>query len=72
MNVKGWLLDTISCIDRIGRKEFTLDEMYAFESELSRKHLENHHIRDKIRQQLQVLRDRNYLEFTARGNYRLT
>jgi hypothetical protein len=29
------------------------------------------HVRDKIRQQLQVLRDLNLLEFTGRGKYRL-
>jgi len=29
------------------------------------------HVRDKIRQQLQVLRDLNLLEFLAPGSYRL-
>src|SRR3990167_6684146 len=50
---------------------FLLDEMYAFENELSKKHPDNRHIKDKIRQQLQVLRDKGYLEFTSRGNYRV-
>jgi len=38
---------------------------------LRKKYPDNQHIKDKVRQQLQVLRDRGYLEFTSRGNYRL-
>lgn len=72
MSVKGWLLDIMRCVDKLGRKEFVLSDMYDFESELSKLHPENRHVKDKIRQQLQVLRDREYLEFTSRGNYRLT
>lgn len=68
---KGWLLDIMICIDKLDRKDFLLEEIYAFEIELSKKHPDNRHIKDKIRQQLQVLRDKNYLEFTSRGNYRL-
>lgn len=69
---KGWLLDIMMCIDKLGRKDFSLDDVYAFENELSKKHPDNRHIKDKIRQQLQVLRDKKYLEFTIRGNYRIT
>ena len=31
----------------------------------------NHNVRPKIRQQLQVLRDRGWLEFVGRGRYRV-
>lgn len=72
IKAKGWLLDVMMCVDKLGRKDFSLDEVYAFENELSKKHPDNRHIKDKIRQQLQVLRDKGYLEFTNRGNYRLT
>lgn len=68
---KGWLLDTMLCVEKIGSKEFSLDDVYTFENALSKKHPDNRHIKDKIRQQLQALRDRGYLEFTSRGNYRL-
>jgi len=71
IKAKGWLLDVMMCVDKLGRKDFTLDEVYMFENELSKKHPDNRHIKDKIRQQLQVLRDGGYLEFTSRGNYRL-
>lgn len=72
ISVRGWLLDIMICIEKIDRKAFLLDEIYAFENDLRKKHPDNHHIKDKIRQQLQVLRDKGYLGFTSRGNYRLT
>lgn len=31
---------------------------------------ENHHIREKIRQQLQLLRDKGIIEFVGRGRYK--
>jgi len=69
---KGWLLDTMNCIDRVGKKEFSLEEVYAFENDLKKKYPANNFIRDKIRQQLQILRDKSYLEFIERGKYKLT
>lgn len=71
IKTKGWLLDIMNCVEKVGDKEFSLNEIYAFENLLSKKHPDNKHIKDKIRQQLQVLRDKGYLEFTSRGNYRL-
>lgn len=68
---KGWLLDVMMCVDKLGKKDFMLNEVYAFENLLSKKHPDNRYIKDKIRQQLQVLRDKGYLEFSSRGNYRL-
>lgn len=68
---KGWLLDVMRCVDRIGSTSFTLDDVYAFEHVLSKAYPENNNIRPKIRQQLQVLRDNGYLEFLGGGQYRL-
>ncbi|MGO8760944.1 MAG: DpnI domain-containing protein [Desulfobaccales bacterium] len=70
-SAKGWLLEVMNCIDKLGSKEFSLNEVYAFENLLSKKYPDNLHIKDKIRQQLQVLRDKGYLEFVERGRYRL-
>jgi type II restriction enzyme len=70
-DLKGWILDVIGCIDKLGKDEFTLDEIYSFEKHLSQKHPKNRHVKDKIRQQLQFLRDKDYLEFVSRGKYRL-
>jgi len=72
IEAKGWLLDIMICVDKLGVKDFLLDEVYTFENELSKKHPDNRHIKDKIRQQLQVLRDKGYLKFIERGRYRLT
>lgn len=58
ISAKGWLLDVMRCIDKLGKHEFNLAEIYSFENELSRLHPDNNHIKDKIRQQLQILRDR--------------
>jgi len=71
ISAKGWLFDVMCCVDKLGKKEFTLDEIYSFEKELNKLHPENKHIKDKIRQQLQFLRDKNYLDFISRGYYRL-
>ena len=68
---KGWLLDIMQSIEKLGKHKFTLDDIYAFENELSKLHPENKHVKDKIRQQLQILRNNNYLDFTSRGHYRL-
>lgn len=71
VSAKGWLLDVMRCVEKIGRKHFTLGDVYQFERELSLLHPENNHVKDKIRQQLQVLRDKKYLEFVSRGKYHL-
>lgn len=68
---KGWTLSVMKCIDALEKKEFSLDEVYAFENALARQFPGNHHVKDKIRQQLQVLRDKGYLEFGGKGRYKL-
>jgi type II restriction enzyme len=68
---RGWLIETMKCVEAIGKRDFTLDEVYAFEGLLSEVYPNNRHVKQKIRQQLQVLRDRGYLDFVSRGYYRL-
>lgn len=70
--LRGWLLDVMWCIEKLGEREFALNDVYRFEHHLAVLHPQNHHIRPKIRQQLQYLRDMGYLSFTGRGKYRLT
>lgn len=67
---RGWLIDVMYCLGLIPENEFTLDRMYCFESLLSAKHPQNNFVKDKIRQQLQVLRDKGIIEFVSRGVYR--
>jgi hypothetical protein len=61
----------LNLVHSLEKTEFDLGEVYAFESKLERLHPANRHIRDKIRQQLQVLRDLGLLQFLGRGDYRL-
>ena len=70
LDTRGWILDILNCVNRIPTRTFTLEEMYMFVPELELKYPENHHIRDKIRQQLQLLRDKGIIEFEGRGRYR--
>ncbi len=66
---KGWLLATMRCVERLPER-FTLAQMYQFETELQLQFPDNQHIKDKIRQQLQILRDQQVIEFVERGRYR--
>lgn len=66
---KGWLLAIMRCIDKLPEK-FSLMQMYEFETQLKLQFPDNNHIKDKIRQQLQILRDQEVIEFLARGRYR--
>lgn len=70
-SLKGWTLDVMLCIDALKKREFTLGEIYSFEQILHAKHPDNNFIRDKIRQQLQYLRDKSYLTFKGKGLYSL-
>jgi len=66
---RSWLLEVIRCIETLSAREFVLDDLYRFESHLSSRYPENRHVRAKIRQQLQVLRDSGWLEFRGGGRY---
>jgi type II restriction enzyme len=70
-DAKGWILDIMNCIDSLNKQEFSLQDIYAFENDLAIIHPENKNIKPKIRQQLQLLRDKGYLEFLGEGLYRL-
>lgn len=70
IETRGWLLDTLQCIEKIHDAEFKLDQVYAFEQELKIKHPDNNFIKDKLRQQLQNLRDKGFIEFLGNGHYK--
>ena len=71
IEAKGWLLDVLTCVERIKKVDFSLEDVYAFESVLQGKHPENHNVKAKARQQLQFLRDKGVIEFMGRGHYRM-
>jgi type II restriction enzyme len=67
---RGWTLDILKCIENLVSESFTLSQLYAFEDTLAIKHPNNKHIKEKIRQQLQILRDKNVIEFISPGKYK--
>jgi type II restriction enzyme len=69
---RGWTLDVLRCVESLPNETFSNDEIYAFESDLAKLYPGNHHIKDKIRQQLQVLRDRGLLKQVERGVWQRT
>ncbi len=66
---RGWTLDILNAVRSLGKDGFSLNDVYSLEARLTRLHPANRHVRDKIRQQLQVLRDLGFLEFLGRGRY---
>ena len=70
VNSRGWILDIMRCVDKISKERFDLSDIYELEGYLHILHPNNNNIKAKIRQQLQILRDNNYIEFLGNGNYR--
>jgi type II restriction enzyme len=68
---RGWTLDVLNIVHRLGKAEFKNEDVYAFTRELEKLHPDNRHVRDKIRQQLQVLRDTGLLLHVGSGIWRL-
>jgi type II restriction enzyme len=66
---RGWTLDVLNAVRRLGKAQFATSEMYSFAQELENLHPDNRHVKDKIRQQLQVLRDRGFLRQVERGTW---
>ena len=71
IEAKGWLLDVLLCVEQIKKKDFSLEDVYAFEAYLKAKHPTNNNVKAKIRQQLQLLRNKDVIEFVGRGQYRM-
>ena len=68
---RGWILDVLNIVRRLGKAEFKNEDVYIFAPELEKLHPDNRHVREKIRQQLQVLRDAGLLLHVARNLWRL-
>lgn len=66
---RGWTLDVLRIVQSLNKAEFSNDDVYAFVPQLEKLHPNNRHIKDKIRQQLQVLRDKGFLLQIERGRW---
>jgi type II restriction enzyme len=69
-DARGWLVEVMRCVEQIGRDSFDLADVYRFEDRLAAIYPGNQHVREKIRQQLQVLRDNGFLASEGGGRYR--
>ncbi len=67
---RSWLLDILSCVNNIPTNEFTLKDIYKYVDVLQQIHINNNNVEAKIRQQLQFLRDKGFIEFLERGHYK--
>ncbi len=67
---RGWTIEIMKVIDKIPDQNFDLSDVYKFEEHFQKKFPNNNFIKDKIRQQLQVLRDKGLLEFIGNGKYK--
>lgn len=65
----AWMDDVRNCVDQLN-DHFQLADLDPFIPRLHQLHPANQHIREKIRQQLQSLRDAGEIEFIAPGEYR--
>lgn len=70
LDSRGWLLDVLNCVNEIPSEEFTLNDVYKYVDLLHQKHIHNNNVEAKIRQQLQFLRDKGFIQFLGRGRYR--
>lgn len=68
-SARGWTVDVLNLVRRLGKDQFLLAEIYELEPELKAVHPHNQNIRPKIRQQLQVLRDLGFIRFIQPGKY---
>lgn len=67
----GWkrlILKTIT--SNIKEEVFTLEDVYKYENYFKNFYPDNKHIKDKIRQSLQQLRDCGFLKFMEQGKYK--
>lgn len=69
-SLNGWQKEVFLSADKIDKQVFDLNDMYFYENEFSRIYPKNKNIKDKIRQQLQVLRDLSLIEFLGNGIYK--
>jgi type II restriction enzyme len=68
---RSWAGTILNLVRRLPNSSFTLADMYTFESELESLYPNNKHLRPKIRQQLQVLRDAGLIKFLGNGRYEI-
>lgn len=73
INLKGWnYIVYILIKNNFNYKTFGLKDLYAFEPYFSQVYPSNLHVKEKLRQTLQNLRDKGLILFISKGNYQLS
>jgi type II restriction enzyme len=67
--IRSWTLAVLNLLQKLGWQQFTTKDAYQFEKQLSAIFPHNKHIKPKIRQQLQVLRDLGIIDHPSRGEW---
>jgi len=67
---ENWYTEILSLVEKINDEKFSLEDIYKYEEYLRTKFPKNHFIKEKIRQQLQVIRDNGIIEFLGDGKYK--
>ena len=70
-NKARWKIEILKILDSVD-SVFTLQQVYEKENELKKLFPDNNHIKDKIRQQLQFIRDDGIVIFHGNGKYEKT
>jgi len=66
-----WKTEVRRCVDVLGKREFSLADIYRYAPDLQRLFPRSNNVDARIRENLQLLRDDGYLEFIDnQGNYR--
>lgn len=65
---RSWIILVLRIVESLPQ-EFTLQQVYAYESELAKSYPTNKNVRAKIRQQLQIIRDLGLIKFIKPGLY---
>lgn len=70
INSRSWLFDVLNCVNNIKSDKFCLQDVYNYVDLLQKRHQNNHNIEAKIRQQLQLLRNKGIIDFLGKGYYK--
>lgn len=70
---RGWLADVLRIVEQVAPQPgdaFDLAQLKGYTGQLAARHPKNRHVDEKVRQQLQVLRDKGVIAFEKPGKYR--
>ena len=72
IKLKQWFDEVADCIKKNNKIEFSLKDIYGFETWLAERHPENNDIKSTVRGTLQRLRDAGLVVFVGNGRYKVS